>query len=173
MKKRLAAGALAGAMVLGLAGPAAAAPPERVPRQPDLTFQACGTTLTLTDLSNSKIHFNDESIKLTGPSAVQITTADGRSAFVRVNGSLRITFLSEDPVAGTVTQGVQGRGLNLFFSVTPGEQAIAEALGFPVLALTKGPISAISTMDVATGEIVATEVSRRPPHVEDVCTLLR
>jgi hypothetical protein len=158
-----------------MAGSASAAPPQRLERTPPLTLQACGTTLTITDLSKGKVHMKEgsETVKFTGPFTTLITTADGRSATIRPNGMARETFLGFDPETNTVRIRVDARGRNVAVAVTPVEQALNAALGYPQLALSSGPVTSILTIDVATGTVVDIELLRRPNQVTDVCTLLR
>jgi hypothetical protein len=165
------AGLVAGTVVCSFAlagGPAAAAPPIPLEPEPPLTLEACGTTVTITDVVNmGRIHVKEgeAASKITGRLVVMVSTPDGRSATLNVSGPAKIT-----PTATGIELSARGR--NLLFATTEGERRIQAALGIPTLALTSGPVDATLTIDPVTGEFTAIDPHRTPPRIQDVCDLL-
>jgi hypothetical protein len=136
--------------------------------------EACGTTLTITEVSNNINFRGDEeggTFAGSGNATQLITAADGRSATIKSAGQFRtrVTSGSFTEERGSLTARLTGRFL--IYPLNEQERREFDRLGLPQLALLTGRTEA--TFDFSPAGDENLRLTRVPSNVRNACDLLR
>lgn len=136
--------------------------------------QACGTTLTITEVRNNiKFRGSEEGGTFAGSGNVTqlITAADGRTATIKGAGQFRAHITSGSFNEGRGSLAVRLTGRHLIYALNDQERAEFDRAGLPYLALVTGRGEA--TFDFTPTGDENLRLTRVPNNVRNVCDLLR